>query len=279
MLSFSIATPCRNSLQVLRKCTGSVRNQKGIDCEHIIQDAQSTDGTVEWLKEQNYLKWASEPDNGMYDAINRAWARCRGDIVSYLNADEQYLPGTLKFISDVFETTPGLLAVFGDYIICDAETGIPFSVRREIPLRSFYIRNGPLYAMSCTLFFRRSLLEKGWLTLDSSYTTVADADMVLSLLNKGVHFMHIHKYLSLFGVTGNNLSLKKETEKEILLWRSLHGNSCLFKNFARFLRFIEKSINGCYIKRDIEYEFCMNESGETRKIYAENVSPRWKYTS
>ena len=57
MVIFSIATPTRNSLAVLKKCVGSIRNQKETSYEHIIQDALSNDGTAAWLAKQNDLKW------------------------------------------------------------------------------------------------------------------------------------------------------------------------------------------------------------------------------
>lgn len=93
MTRFSVVTPTRNSLTKLKCCVGSVRGQTGVEVEHLVHDACSTDGTVGWLSGQNDLDSVSENDSGMYDAINRGWSRASGDIVSWLNSDEQYLPG------------------------------------------------------------------------------------------------------------------------------------------------------------------------------------------
>ena len=63
-IRFSIATPARNSLGKLKRCVGSVRGQSDVALEHIIQDAQSSDGTPEWLARQADLRAVSERDDG-----------------------------------------------------------------------------------------------------------------------------------------------------------------------------------------------------------------------
>jgi glycosyltransferase involved in cell wall biosynthesis len=63
---FSIATPTRNALQLLQRCVGSVRGQRGVAYEHLIQDAVSTDGTREWLREQTDVQSVSERDDGAF---------------------------------------------------------------------------------------------------------------------------------------------------------------------------------------------------------------------
>jgi glycosyltransferase involved in cell wall biosynthesis len=91
---FSIATPTRNALEQLKRCVGSVRGQKSVSYEHLVQDAMSSDGTPQWLSAQSDIAAVSENDSGMYDAINRSWNRSRGKILSWLNSDEQsLLPG------------------------------------------------------------------------------------------------------------------------------------------------------------------------------------------
>ena len=85
-LQFSIATPTRNALDKLRRCVGSVRGQAGVTLEHLVQDARSDDGSPAWLQLQAQqdprLQPISAADAGMYDAINRAWARSNGRVLS-----------------------------------------------------------------------------------------------------------------------------------------------------------------------------------------------------
>ncbi len=90
----SIVTPSFRPGPWLRLCMASVADQEAVTFEHIIQDAGSDDGTLDWLRAEPQVRTFVEKDGGMYDAINRGLQRATGDIVAYLNCDEQYLPGT-----------------------------------------------------------------------------------------------------------------------------------------------------------------------------------------
>src|SRR5262245_66550074 len=115
-MRFSIATPARNSLWTLRRAVGSVRGQGPVPLQHLVQDACSNDGTPEWLALQRDLDARSEPDGGMYDAIGRCWRRADGEILSWLNADEQYLPGSLERVAAAFAADPSIDVVWGNAI-------------------------------------------------------------------------------------------------------------------------------------------------------------------
>src|ERR1700722_4755740 len=175
---FSIATPTRNALALLKRCVGSVRGQRSRTYEHLVQDAVSTDGTPERRREQADVGFVSERDGGMYDAINRAWGRSRGSILSWLNSDEQYLPGTLDYVARAFKEHPAADVIWGDVIIVDAH-GKPIALRREIPFRSIYVKNSFLYVLSCAAFFRRSLFDRGLLRFDTQYRFSGDMDLRL----------------------------------------------------------------------------------------------------
>jgi glycosyltransferase involved in cell wall biosynthesis len=86
---------------------------QGVDVEHIVQDGGSDDGTREWAAADSRIKFFMEKDAGMYDAINRGWRRATGEILSYLNCDEQYLPGALARAGHFFSAHPEVDMVFG----------------------------------------------------------------------------------------------------------------------------------------------------------------------
>ena len=90
----SIITPSFRSSAWLKLCLASVADQQ-VELEHIVQDAGSDDGTLDWLPQDRRARVFVEKDQGMYDAINRGLRRASGDILAYLNCDEQYLPGAL----------------------------------------------------------------------------------------------------------------------------------------------------------------------------------------
>lgn len=274
---FSVATPTRNDLHKLRRCVGSVRAQgRDIAVEHLVHDARSTDGTAEWLATQPGLTWVSEPDGGMYDAIQRAWSRAKGQYMSWLNADEQYLPGSLAFVKNYFEQHPEVDVLFGDYIVCDAD-GTPVAQRREIPFRRLYVVNSFLNAQSCTLFFRRSLFDQGKLRFDTGLRYAADKDLLLNLDQQGARIAHVERYLALFGIDGSNLSTHPQMLAEAELVRLRHGgfrNQAL-RQVALVCRRAERLIRGAYFPRPLTYRFAEDEIPTYRDVRAGKLGGRY----
>lgn len=277
-MKFSIVTAVRNGMPYIRQCVGSVRGQTGVELEHIVQDGCSSDGTTAWLHRQSDLNVKTEKDSGMYDAINRGWARAGGDIVSWLNADEQYLPGTLEKVAGYFKKNPEIDVVSGDTIITDAG-GEPLAVRRETLLKKNYICNGVLNVHSCTLFFRRRLLEKEWLFFDTGYRIAGDMELILRLLEKGVRFDHMRYYASLFAVDHHNLSMNPIAEKEVAVIRQKFGGkkSGVLRKMILIGRYIEKLLSGCYRSETVSYDYAENEIPVYRRISPRKVGVFFTY--
>lgn len=102
---FSIVTPCYNSEKYIEYCIKSIMNQKFQNFEHIIVDGGSTDHTVDIIKKyigKYNMRYISEKDNGMYDAINKGFRMANGKIYSWLNSDDMYFPWTLEEVYAVF---------------------------------------------------------------------------------------------------------------------------------------------------------------------------------
>lgn len=261
---FSIATPTRNALAKLRRCVGSVRGQSGVSLEHLVQDALSTDGTADWLQQQvaarTGLAFRSEADTGMYDAINRAWQRSQGGILSWLNADEQYLPGTLTFVASYFGEHPEVDVLFGDYLVADVE-GRGVAWRKEVPFRRPYVVNGFLYLASCTLFYRRRLLDQGLLTLDTQYRYAADKDLILRLDAAGARIAHVPRCLSIFGIDGENLSTHPRALEENEAVRVAHGalQPSWLRPALTVGRRVERLLRGAYRTEELQYQYAIDE--------------------
>jgi glycosyltransferase involved in cell wall biosynthesis len=272
---FSIATPTRNRLPDLRRCVGSVRGQQA-PLEHLIQDAASTDGTPQWLAAQADLRAVSEADDGMYDAINRAWARSGGSYLSWLNSDEQYLPGTLHAVERYFGTHPEVDVVTG-YAIVVGPDGSPLALRRDAPFRRAYVVNGFLHVMSCTAFFRRRLYESGLLRFDPAYRSAGDADLMLSLSRAGARFGRIPRTLSLFGVDGTNLSGQPIAAEELARIRRKYGafRSPWARALVTGVRRLERFLRGDYFPADLEYRFATDEVPRYVTIRSKAVSGRY----
>lgn len=286
--TFSVATPTRNALDKLRRCVGSVRGQVGVSVEHLVQDACSSDGTARWLAEQggrggaegapgvHRLHGVSEPDAGMYDAINRAWSRASGRVLSWLNADEQYLPGTLEKVQAFFQTRPDVDVLFADYLVADSQ-GRAVALRREIPLRRFYVSNLFLNAQSCTLFFRREWWDRGLLRLDSQYRYAADKDLVLRLQAAGARFHHLNEVLSVFGVDGSNLSTHDGMTREAEAVRLAHGGFRwrALRLVPALARRVERLARGGYTRADLQYRYALDEVPHYQDYLARGLGGRY----
>ena len=116
-MKISLITACYNSAKTVKTAMESVLSQKGVDIEYIVVDGGSNDGTVDIIKEFAarpvrpaspscpVIKWMSERDRGMYDAINKGIKMATGDIVGILNADDVLTSDdTLAHIASAFNT-------------------------------------------------------------------------------------------------------------------------------------------------------------------------------
>ena len=87
-MKISIITVCRNDRKGLEKTLESIRAQDCADYEWRVIDGNSSDGTAEWLRENHTLEggWISEPDNGIYDAMNKGIGAAVGEYVAFMNS-------------------------------------------------------------------------------------------------------------------------------------------------------------------------------------------------
>ena len=90
----SVVVPCRNRANFLHETLESILRQDYPSIECIVVDGASTDSTVDILESYGgRIQWCSEPDSGPADAINKGWARAKGSVVAWLNADDLWAPG------------------------------------------------------------------------------------------------------------------------------------------------------------------------------------------
>lgn len=248
--------------------------------EHIIQDAGSP-GIEEFAREvgadfylngnlishssfciPNYsLAIFSERDKGMYDAINRGFARSKGDILSWLNSDEQYLPGGLATVVSFLKNDPHCDAVAGDCILIDAAAKI-LSYRRTVMGGSLYIRMHHLSAPSCATFYRKNAVAAAE-PINVSRRVIADAVWVSTLLARGVSYRTIPVPLAAFTFTGENLSDSAQAMAELDEWRS--SAPFFYRIFSRpvqLLHWIRKFFAGAYASRPVDcWVFTLSSPG------------------
>ncbi|MFA5688379.1 MAG: glycosyltransferase [Kiritimatiellales bacterium] len=266
-MKFWIVTPSYNQLEWLKCCVASVADQAAgshavEDCSlpvdqelpttrqqdnltanhairvhHHIQDACSTDGTVEFLKEyiarqpatgSYQLTCASEADGGMYDALNRGWKLAPDDVdvIAHLNCDEQYLPNALSTVAGCMKRHPQEDVVLADMVVVD-DQGEYICHRRSLkPYRVFskYCCAG----MTATTFHRASVTKEKKVFFDTSWKNFGDKVWYNDLHRAGCTFAVCHALVSVFTDTGENINWtdaglleKKRYEDEFLHGRSI----------------------------------------------------------
>lgn len=200
----TVITPSYNRAWIISQCINSIKKQSYTNWEHIVVDAASKDNTVEILRneETKYnLRWISEQDEGIYDAVNKGISLANGDIIAYLNTDDFYFPYTIETVVDVFNSTDADI-VYGDWVNLYYPSAnlelLPWMKLSKYDLLSDYNLPQP------TVFIRRNVFEKiGNFNLD--YTLVADNEFFTRAALAGFKLVKIEEVLAGQTIHQNNL--------------------------------------------------------------------------
>lgn len=192
----SIVTPSYNRAWIIQKCIDCIRAQTYPHIEHIVVDGGSTDATLEILERNRNsynLRWISEKDNGMYDAINKGVKLANGKIVAYLNTDDFYFPYTVelavkKFLQD--ETTS---LVYGDWVTYYPDTSfleiLPFLTYTKYDMARFGVLPQP------TVFIRKEVFSQlGY--FDTRYKLLADNEFFTRVFVANLHVEKLNEFLA-----------------------------------------------------------------------------------
>jgi glycosyltransferase involved in cell wall biosynthesis len=265
-MRLSIITPSFRNAEWLKLCIASVADQEGVEVEHIVQDACSEDGTQEWLAKDARVRAFIEKDEGMYDAINRGLRRSTGEILGYLNCDEQYLPGALARVQEYFAAHPDVEVLFGDALLID-EQGAPLSYRRMVLPEPAHVQIVHLNTLTCSTFFRRSVLAGGHF-FDLRWKVIGDAAWVLGLLRARVPMGLLPEPLAAFTFTGANLGASARGLEEASTFRDGAWKAALAPVLSVHHRW-RKWRAGAYAPHAVEYALYTKESPNERVRFAD----------
>jgi glycosyltransferase involved in cell wall biosynthesis len=211
-MKFSIVTPSFRNSNWLKLCIASVADQSGVECEHIVQDSCSDDGTQDWLPHDRRVTTFIEKDGGMYDAVNRGYRRATGDILAYLNCDEQYLPGALKAVREFFEQHPQIEIALAGTIVTDGEGKYICHRHSMVPHpQHMWFR---FSALTSSLFLRRRVIHERGIFFDTRWRDWGDFHWVLALMKNRVPMAAFDSFTSVFTDNGENMSLKPNAIRE-----------------------------------------------------------------
>lgn len=203
----SVITPSFNQAPFLDKCILSVKRMGPKVIEHIILDPGSTDGSLEIARSYKHLTLINEKDSGQSDAINKGFGLAKGEIVGWLNSDDEYCDGILEDVLNRFNQLDCPDIVYGKGHFVDENGGF---------LREAYVNPKPeslkesfkksVGILQPSLFFRRSSLQKlGF--LDQGLNYCMDYEFWIRASKLNFKFAYLNKNLSLARYYPNNKTL------------------------------------------------------------------------
>ena len=197
---FSIVTVCRNAERSIGMTIESVLRQSALvgRIEHLVIDGLSTDGTLRVLAQYPHLHVVSEPDAGIYDAMNKGIARARGEYIGILNADDWYEPNALAEVAEAFRLSPEAGIVHGDVRRWSGTTLVDV-VKPSLDLGFHGTLVMPINHPAC--FVRREVFSR-FGAFDPSYRIFADYDWVRRLIKAGVVLQYVPEVLTNFRFGG-----------------------------------------------------------------------------
>ena len=231
-MKVSIITSCYNRKDTIRNAIESVLSQDYSDIEYIIVDGASTDGTQKAIEEiindkpaHIDIKYVSEPDSGMYEALNKGIRMATGEVIALLHSDDMMFDThTVSDVMREMERT-GCDFLYADGLFVDAQRTEKV-VRNWIGGRysKWKVRHGwlPLHP---TCYIRREVMERLGL-YDESYRIAADTDLLVRyLLENTLSVEYLKRYvvrMRMGGLSTDNSRRAKMWKEDIRVYRS-HG--------------------------------------------------------
>ena len=183
-LRISIVIPSLNQGQFFEETIQSVLSQNYPDLELIIIDGGSTDNSVEIIKKykSSVTKWVSEPDRGQSHAINKGFALCNGEIITFLGSDDIYFPNTFFDVAEQFQKNSTVGAIVGAFCNIDAESkpiGEPIlPILKSSPADLSLGPSGIYRLHQVSTFFTRRALDKVGRHVNEKFKYVMDRELL-----------------------------------------------------------------------------------------------------
>lgn len=244
----SVITICRNAQSSIRDTIECIKNLDYKNIEYIIIDGDSTDNTVDIIKEYDEFIsfWISEKDKGAADAINKGLEWVQGDYIFILAADD-------TVTSDFFTTGIAALKqsgkhfVFGDLELVSSN----FKIKTQIQKADVNYKDKIKYTMPkinqpSIIFTKEFLQQVGF--QDIKYRVAPDYDWLLRGHLKGLEGLYVEGLITKFSIDGNSNIHFFQGIKEVKDSSFRHGGSIIWTNFYYYARYIKKYIKQLFSK-------------------------------
>lgn len=241
-MKVSIITVSYNSAETLVATIDSINNQSYRNIEHILIDGNSSDETLDIFKKnaKRDVKCLSEPDRGIYDAMNKGIKLAKGDIVGFLNSDDCLMhENVIEDIVQVFHK--GYDLVHGNLIFVDNESNVKrFWNSTSFKPKDFLISMSPAHP---TFYCKKSVLEslEGF---DIDFKIAGDIDLMMrAILLKNHSLFHLNDTLVKMKLGGKSTqSLKSHVVITREVWKSFEKNKVSYNKAIYLIGKLKKAI-------------------------------------
>lgn len=246
MSKISIITVCFNSKDTIKKTFDSLLSQTYKDFEYIVVDGKSTDGTLEIIREyyklfNGKMKYISEQDNGLYDAMNKGIDLCTGEYIGILNSDDWYENNTIELVKKNIEQDNSIDIYYGYIrIIKDNKE---YMVRRN---NYDFILEGTGLIQHPTCFIKKSSYNR-FGVYDTRYKVCADQDLMLRMVTNGAKYKAIDSILTNFVVGGTSFRYDSSFENNEVKFKygiisKNYKNKYMYKHIIRYIKLKMKNM-------------------------------------
>ncbi|WP_349831940.1 glycosyltransferase family 2 protein, partial [Bacteroides fragilis] len=205
-LRITVITVCRNSVDTIERTFTSVLNQHYLPYEYIVIDGASNDGTLgiilkyqQLFEAKNVLfQYVSEPDKGLYDAMNKALPYVTGDWVHYLNSDDFYYDNKTLYNMSLFLAKTQKDIVAGNMFISSENKRTKLCRPSIIPRKLAMLFTCPFQQPAT--FVKATLMKNT--RFDTAYRNSADYKLWVQLILEGIQYEYVNVNVTVFNVGG-----------------------------------------------------------------------------
>lgn len=230
----SIITVVFNGAKTLEQTILSVLNQTYKNIEYIIIDGGSTDGTIDVIKkyEDSIAHWISEPDKGIYDAMNKGIKASTGEIIGIINSDDWYELNAINSMTQFLLVNSSFDAVCGDIVVHARFSG-EYCKKKFISDTSVTALLRSMTIQHPSVFVKKSFYFKYGL-FDTSFKIIADYDLMLKATLQGARIKYLPLSITNFRLGGLS-SNQWKTKMEIIKIRKKYNVAFIYRNFLLFI--------------------------------------------
>lgn len=229
-LKISVITPSYNSEKYIEDCIKSVLDQNYLNFEHLIIDGLSTDSTIDIVKRYDHVKYISEPDDGLSDALNKGVNLATGDIICWLNSDDYYEKNIFPKVNQIFYDNQ-------DYSWLIGMTSRLYELKNTKVINNFSeinsksVRTNCDYLRTMAAFYKKDIFET--ISFDEKLHLVMDYQLYITILKRFGNPLNSEIPFTVFRVHPEQKTNVKNLKKQYIELFNIFFKEKLFIAFIR----------------------------------------------